>query len=54
MVTSVMMTGFQQLASMRMFQIPSEGVHAVKSRMEFSTLMRSVETMMNHKNRLRQ
>ena len=53
-VTSVMITGFQQFASIRKFHRPSEGVQAVKRRIEFNALIRSVETMANHKNRVRQ
>ena len=54
MVTSVIMTGSQQLAVIRKFHKPSEGMHAVNKRIELSALMRSVETIVNHKNRLRQ
>ena len=53
-VTSVIMTGFQQLAVMVKSHRAAEGVHAVKRRIEFNALMKSVENMMNHKIRVRQ
>ncbi len=49
MVTSVIITGFQQCAVMKGFQRPSAGLHGAKRSIEFNMLMRNVEIMVNHR-----